>query len=305
MPTSEFHFLGVAPLCLASRAAERRDYDSLQATVNKRLSHGFQFLAAYTLSQSVDSAQGQSRVRCFRRLRCHGVRRASIQRSEQRSRAARAFRLRSQTPVRAQLNLATPAAGEPSARFVGTLAAGWAVSGVVTLQSGLPFSIFDSGAGTLFGPATYFTTGSLAPGKTLEDAVRTGSVRSRINQFFNTAYLLPAPFIPDGGLIDGKFPVSGGGTIFGNLGRNMLRGPGQRNVDMVLHQAHKTRSEGQPGVPLGGLQRFQLDEFCQSRERCLESEHVRKDQRDERESSHHAIRVEAGVLIPWLEWNDV
>ena len=32
-------------------------------------------------------------------------------------------------------------------------------------------------------------------------------------------------------------------------------------------------------------------------ERCLESEHVRKDQRDEREFSHHAIRVEDGVLI--------
>ena len=36
------------------------------------------------------------------------------------------------------------------------------------------------------------------------------------------------------GLIDGKYPVTGGGTIFGNLGRNALRGPGQRNVDMAL-----------------------------------------------------------------------
>jgi hypothetical protein len=35
-------------------------------------------------------------------------------------------------------------------------------------------------------------------------------------------------------LIDGKFPVTGGGTIFGNLGRNILRGPDQRNVDMAL-----------------------------------------------------------------------
>jgi len=28
--------------------------------------------------------------------------------------------------------------------------------------------------------------------------------------------------------------VTGGGTIFGNLGRNILRGPDQRNVDMAL-----------------------------------------------------------------------
>jgi hypothetical protein len=114
------------------------------------------------------------------------------------------------------------------------LAEGWALSGVVTHQSGLPFSILDSAAGTLFGPATYFTTGSLAPGKTLQDAILHGSVSSRVNEYFNTSVFVPAPFIPDGGLIDGQYPVTGGGTIFGHLGRNILRGPGQHNVDVVL-----------------------------------------------------------------------
>jgi hypothetical protein len=104
----------------------------------------------------------------------------------------------------------------------------------MTLQSGLPFSILDSTAGTLFGPATYFTTGSLAPGARLEDAILTGSVSSRVNQYFNTSVFVPAPFIPDGGLIHGSFTVSGGGTVFGNLGRNILRGPGQRNVDVAF-----------------------------------------------------------------------
>jgi hypothetical protein len=119
-------------------------------------------------------------------------------------------------------------------RYLSTLSEGWALSGVVTLQSGLPFSILDSAAGTLFGPATYFTTGSLAPGKTLEDAVLHGSASSRVDRFFNTNAFVPATFVPDGGLIDGRFPVSGGGTIFGSLGRNVLRGPGQRNVDIGL-----------------------------------------------------------------------
>src|ERR1043166_4578222 len=114
------------------------------------------------------------------------------------------------------------------------MAEGWAISGVVTLQSGLPFSIFDSAAGTLFGPATSFTTGSIVPGATLNDSLRSGRVSSRINQFFNTSVFVPAPFVPDGALIDGKFPVTGGGTIFGNLGRNILRGPDQRNFDIAL-----------------------------------------------------------------------
>jgi hypothetical protein len=111
---------------------------------------------------------------------------------------------------------------------------GWSISGIATLQSGLPFSIMDSAAGTLFGPATIYTTGSLAPGATLADAGRSGSVSSRVNEFFNTKAFVPAPFVTDGGLIDGKYPVSGGGTIFGNLGRNILRGPDQQDFDIAL-----------------------------------------------------------------------
>ena len=103
----------------------------------------------------------------------------------------------------------------------------------MTLQSGLPFSILDSAAGTLFGPATLYTTGSLASGATLADAGRSGSVSSRLGEFFNTKAFVAAPYIPDGGLIDGKYPVAGGGTIFGNLGRNILRGPDQQDFDIA------------------------------------------------------------------------
>jgi hypothetical protein len=64
----------------------------------------------------------------------------------------------------------------------------------------------------------------MAPVSTLKDAGRGGSVSRRVNEFFNTKASVTAPFVPDGGLIDGKYPVSGGGTIFGSLGRNILRG---------------------------------------------------------------------------------
>jgi len=102
------------------------------------------------------------------------------------------------------------------------------------MQSGLPFSILDKQAGALYGPATLYTTGSLAPGATLADAGRSGSVSSRVGEFFNTRAFVPAPFIPNGGLIDGKYPVSGGGgTVFGNLGRNILRGPDQQDFDIA------------------------------------------------------------------------
>ena len=126
------------------------------------------------------------------------------------------------------------------------LLSGWAFSGVVTLQSGLPFSIYDSAAGTLFGPATTFTTGSLAPGATLQDAIKSGNVSSRVNQFFNTSAFVPAALIYAGGLIDGQFPVSGDGTVFGNLGRNILRGPDQHNFDAALIK--RTKLTEQVGI---------------------------------------------------------
>jgi hypothetical protein len=227
-------FLGLAPLVFGVESIGTSRYDSLQATVDKRLSHGFQLLAAYTLSRSVDTAQDSLGSAAF------GVYGATVFGeqvfNDQNHVAAQQgppdFDRRHRFVLSETWELPQPR--NHRGLSLGTLAAGWAVSGVMTLQSGLPFSILDGTAGTLFGPATYFTTGSLAPGKTLEDAVLNGSVSSRVNQFFNTSVFVPAPFIPGGGLIDGKYPVTGGGTVYGSLGRNILRGPGQRNVDVAF-----------------------------------------------------------------------
>jgi hypothetical protein len=209
-------------------------YNSLQATVNKRLSHRLQFLAAYTFSKSIDSAADTlgSAAFGFYGNPFFGEQVFNNQNNLAAQRGLSDFDRRHRFVLNYVWQLPQPA--NHSGFSLSTLAEGWAIAGVVTLQSGLPFSILDSAAGTLFGPATSFTTGSLVAGSTLNDALRSGSVSSRVNQFFNTSVFVPAPFIPDGGLIDGEFPVTGGGTIFGNLGRNILRGPDQRNVDMAL-----------------------------------------------------------------------
>jgi len=226
-------FLGVGPLVFRVESAGTSSYDSLQATLNKRMSHGLQLLTAYTLSRSIDSAQDSLGSAAF------GVYGATVfgqqvfndQNDVAAQRGPSDFDRRHRFVVSYVWQLPEPAGQRD---LLTKMAGGWALSGVVTLQSGLPFSILDSAAGTLFGPATYFTTGSLAPGKTLEDAILQGSVSSRLDRYFDTDAFVPATFIPDGGLIDGQFPVTGGGTIFGNLGRNVLRGPGQRNVDIAL-----------------------------------------------------------------------
>jgi hypothetical protein len=63
--------------------------------------------------------------------------------------------------------------------------------------------------------------GQFAPGKSASDAKLTGRTQDRINAYFNTAAFGPPPVI-------------GNGTGFGNVGRNILVGPGQANFDMAL-----------------------------------------------------------------------
>jgi hypothetical protein len=198
------------------------------------MTRSFQFLAAYTFSKSIDDAGdslgaaigGGFGIPILGQLVYNDQRNVAAQRG------VSDFDREHRFVISGTWNVPGPEHATSAA--VQKLGNGWSISGIVTLQSGLPFSILDSGAGTLFGPATIYTTGNLAPGATLRDARRGVSVSSRVNEFFNTKAFVPAPFVPEGGLIDGKYPVSGGGTIFGSLGRNILRGPDQRDFDIAV-----------------------------------------------------------------------
>jgi hypothetical protein len=209
------------------------NYDSLQTTVKKGITHGLQVLAAYTFSKSIDDAGdglGAAIGGSFGRP-ILGQLVYNDQNDVAAQRSVSDFDRTHRFVSSGMWDL--PSTRRVSNAAVQKLGNGWSLSGILTLQSGLPFSILDSDAGTLFGPATLYTTGNLASGATLKDAGRGGSVSSRVNEFFNTKAFVPAPFVPDGGLLDGQFPVSGGGTIFGNLGRNILRGPDQRVGDIA------------------------------------------------------------------------
>ncbi|MDQ2944435.1 MAG: hypothetical protein M3Y27_00555 [Acidobacteriota bacterium] len=91
---------------------------------------------------------------------------------------------------------------------------GWQVSGVVIAQSGTPFSVNDSSGAAFYGTAG--SRANFAPGATLDTARLSGPVESRLNAYFNTA----------------AFAKSG--NFFGNAGRNILRGPRQRNADLAV-----------------------------------------------------------------------
>jgi len=114
---------------------------------------------------------------------------------------------------------------------------GWSVSGVTIAQSGTPFSILDSGAGTAFlgAGSTPLLGASLAPGASISGGYTSGGVRSRLGGYVNYSNFTPAPFLYYGSAP--TCPDATGNTCvraFGDLGRNIYRGPFQQNWDFSL-----------------------------------------------------------------------
>jgi hypothetical protein len=85
----------------------------------------------------------------------------------------------------------------------------WELATVLTLQGGTPFSVLSNA--NAFVQARADLVAGCNPTKS-------GSVKSRLNSYFNTACFTPAATLGD----------------FGNSGRNILRGPDQRNVDISI-----------------------------------------------------------------------
>jgi hypothetical protein len=104
----------------------------------------------------------------------------------------------------------------PSGSLNKRIFGGWTVSGVGIFQSGAPFTVSDSGGAAFYGTAG--SRANFAPGATLASAQGSGPVESRLNAYFNVAAFAKA------------------GNFFGNAGRNILRGPRQRNIDLAINK---------------------------------------------------------------------
>jgi hypothetical protein len=110
----------------------------------------------------------------------------------------------------------------------------WAFSGVTIFQSGIPFSIYDSSAGTAFlgQGSTPLLGASLAAGASIASGLTSGNIHQRIsNGYLNPSAFVPAPLLyPTQCQSDPNFCTTG----FGDLGRNLYHGPFQQNWDASL-----------------------------------------------------------------------
>jgi hypothetical protein len=216
-------FLGIAPPDFEDFAPNSDShYNALQATLAHRFGKGLYFQSAYTWSKSIDDVSTASVA---------FLTRVNNQTDGAASRGLSDFdrRQRFVTSAVYQLPFFAGASG-----FTKAALGGWEASGVLTLQSGTPFSIFDPAGGSAYALAsTPSSTATFNSGFSCANAPSSGSIQSRLGNWVNPAAYQPDAFLPlsTGGLSDA--------TGYGNTPRNCIIGPPQKNVDLTLDKTFK------------------------------------------------------------------
>jgi hypothetical protein len=177
------------------------EYNALQASLTKRFGHGLQFLASYTFSHSIDDASANNNVGAESEI-------APLPGNQQdlaTQVGSSDFDRKHRFVFSGVYDL--PKLYHGDSHFGKALENDWETTGIVTLQSGLPYSVICSDG------SSYNNYADLVPGVPV--VTSSGSTVSRLNDYFNPA----------------AFSCNTNQLPFGTSSRNFLRGPGQRNVD--------------------------------------------------------------------------
>jgi hypothetical protein len=211
-------FAGISPGSLLCSSIFNANYNSLQTSVTKRLSHGLEFLGSYTWSKNLDQTSGSSGSEVFE---THLV-------TNDQTNFRQAYGLtdfdRTHRAVLSLVYNTSFARHLPGllSRAVGN----WQISTLAVVQSGTPITILDDSAGSVYGNFPFENRAQLAGGI---KPTTSGSMYSRVlSTYLNAAAFTSAPEAPNG--------TGPGDTDFGNSGEGLVRGPGQRNIDMAIER---------------------------------------------------------------------
>ncbi len=194
-------------------------YNSLQVGLTKRMSHGIQFQSSYTWAKNIDDFQGLA-----------GAEGSAANPFDQTaSRGPAVFDLTHNW----RFNLVYRVPRFRQGTVVGSILGGWGISGIEAWNSGYPVNVQmttnPSGSGVN-------NTGADRPSV---NPNFTGNLYPKtIARWFDPAAFISPPPIntPDG-------PVG----VFGNVGRNVLRGPSFANTDLSLSREISVRALGEQG----------------------------------------------------------
>jgi len=215
-------YLGIAPGDFEDFAPNSDShYSALQATLAHHFSKGLYFQSAYTWAKSIDDVSTASVA---------FVTRVNDQDNTRASRGISDFNRRQRFVASGvyQLPFFAGAQGLEKAAL-----GGWEASGVIILQSGTPFTVFDPAGGGAYALASPSATATFVPGYSCSNAASSGSIGSRLGNWINAAAYQPDPpaILSNGTASDG--------TLYGNTPRNCIIGPPQKNVDFTLGKTFK------------------------------------------------------------------
>src|SRR5262249_2108942 len=193
-------------------------YHGLEASLTKRFGKGLQFLAAYTFARAYSTAGTNTGAAGG------GV--SGTQNDPKANYGLSDFNRVHRFVLSYFYQLPSPHA---SNAFLDTLLGGWALSGVATLQSGLPLTLFGTNASNVFGITNH--RAQLAPSCSNSQLTTSGSVDSKLNNYFNRGCILRNAA---GSAIWPIVGADGRGTAFGNSGVGVAFGPDQRNFDLAI-----------------------------------------------------------------------
>lgn len=178
------------------------NYHALQANYRRRLVKGVLINAAYTWSKTIDTISNDNSVveQDARNIRNNrGV--ADFDRTH---RLTTQYIIELPNPFRTRQG------------FVKSAFSQWSLNGSLTLQSGSPITVTGANTANAFFAQVSRVRPDIAPGKTLADAIKSGPVQDRLDRYFD-----PTVF-------------QNSEDRWGNLGRNILRGPVQRQLDLAI-----------------------------------------------------------------------
>jgi hypothetical protein len=216
--TARLPIQGVSQGSLFTASAFIANYNALQASITKRMRHGLQLQGSYTWSKNLDEVNGEVGTDVFE-LQLptndqHNLRRSSYGPAGDDRDQRAVLNFTWQVPKFGQLPM-----------LPRHLLNDWQFSGIALIQSGIPLSVFDSNAGSVYG----LLGGEVRAQRTGSSPSTHGSLFSRVKSgYLDRNAFTRAPEAPNG--------TSLADQDFGNSGVGIVRGPGQHNLDMAVER---------------------------------------------------------------------
>jgi hypothetical protein len=201
------------------------NYNSLQMTLRKQVTHGFLMGASYTWSKDNSDIQEV--------LIGNGAN-SNLPSALGQQYGPVGFSHPQRFVVNYSYDLPF---GNPSGAL-GLLAKGWNLSGVTAIQDGTPLTITDQNGGTVYNIGTFDQArAQMCPGSTYASIPTSGSITSRLGGIAGGAgYLNKSSFCSEPAAPDSVAAFPGGPlpTLFGDAGVGTVLGPGNFNFDISL-----------------------------------------------------------------------